>query len=126
MTDETEHQVCTCKERLIKDFREFLLRAGAVFVGATLAILVCTMILKPKLPPVPNFKCPMMHYGFERQMPPHHYMRGFDYNRYERRIPPRYDMEYDHHIKRHHRHHDDWQKFEKPIPSDDYRPPVKR
>ncbi|MDE6138658.1 MAG: hypothetical protein K2F57_04230 [Candidatus Gastranaerophilales bacterium] len=64
MTDEIKK--CDCKEKFLKKLEKFALTAGAVFVGATLAILLSASILKPKCPP------PMMmpYPGIHRQVPP--------------------------------------------------------
>ena len=63
MTDEIK--TCNCKEKCLKTLGKFALNAGAVFVGATLAILLSASILKPNCPP------PMMPYpAFHRQLPP--------------------------------------------------------
>lgn len=64
MTDEIK--TCDCKEKFLKKLADFALTAGAVFVGATLAILLSASILRPKCPP------PMMmpHPGIHRQLPP--------------------------------------------------------
>lgn len=65
MTEEVK--TCDCKEKCIEKLKEFAFIAGAVFVGATLAILLSANLLRPKCP------CPgaMGPYpGIERQMPP--------------------------------------------------------
>jgi hypothetical protein len=51
MTDEIK--TCDCKEKCVKKVKEFSFIAGAVFVGATLAILLSASILRPKQPPMP-------------------------------------------------------------------------
>ena len=63
MTEEVK--TCECKEKA----KKFLFISGAVFVGATLAILVSAAILKPKCPPPPMGMMPPRP-GFERQLPP--------------------------------------------------------
>ena len=55
MTDEEKKCECKC----CKKVKEFLFISGAVFVGAFLAIMLSSAVLKPKMPP-----CPM------RMMPP--------------------------------------------------------
>ena len=64
MTDEIK--TCDCKEKFLKKLADFAFTAGAVFVGALLAILLSASILKPKCPP------PMMmpYPGIHRQLPP--------------------------------------------------------
>ena len=66
----TEENKCECKTCKCKEYaKKFLFIAGAVFVGATLAILVSANILKPKCPPPPmGMMCPRP--GIERQLPP--------------------------------------------------------
>jgi hypothetical protein len=49
MTDEIK--TCDCKEKCLKKVKEFTFIAGAVFVGATLAILLSASLLKPQQPP---------------------------------------------------------------------------
>ena len=46
MTDEIK--TCDCKEKFLKKLADFAFTAGAVFVGALLAILLSASILKPK------------------------------------------------------------------------------
>ena len=72
MTKEVKN--CDCKKKCIAKLQEFATIAGAVFVGATLAILLSANILKPKCP----CKAPMMPPPkFERHMPPHMMHHGF-------------------------------------------------
>ncbi len=52
MTEEIK--TCDCKEKFLKKLSEFCFIAGAVFVGALLAILLSASILKPKCPPYPG------------------------------------------------------------------------
>lgn len=71
-----EFKTCDCKEKCIEKIKEFTFIAGAVFVGATLAILLSASILRPKCP------CPRMMMGphprMERPLPPPpHMMRDY-------------------------------------------------
>jgi hypothetical protein len=80
MTDEMikEEIKCNCKEKFIAKLKEFTFIAGAVFVGATLSILLCANLLKPKCPIGPMGPRPgihgqvhppmMMHRDFDRGM----------------------------------------------------------
>lgn len=72
MTEEVK--TCDCKKKFMAKLKDFALISGAVFVGATLAILLSANILKPKCP----CKGPMMPPRMERHMPPHmmHYYGG--------------------------------------------------
>lgn len=64
-----EEKKCECKTCKCKEYaKKFLFISGAVFVGATLAILVSANILKPKCPPPMYMMGPRM--GIERQLPP--------------------------------------------------------
>ncbi len=67
MTEETK--TCDCKEKAIAKLKEFGFIAGAVFVGATLAILLSAQILKPKCPCPRGMMMPPPR--MERQLPPH-------------------------------------------------------
>lgn len=64
MTEEIKK--CDCKEKAIKKAQEFVFIAGAVFVGATLAILLSANILKPKC----HCPCPIHPPMFAQPMPP--------------------------------------------------------
>ena len=73
MTEEVK--TCDCKQKFMAKLKEFAMISGAVFVGATLAILLSANILKPKCP----CKGPMMPPPrMERHMPPHMMHHGFD------------------------------------------------
>ncbi|MBE7713515.1 MAG: hypothetical protein E7Z87_07215 [Cyanobacteria bacterium SIG26] len=73
MTEEVK--TCDCKQKFIAKLKEFAFIAGAVFVGATLAILLSANILKPKYP----CKAPMMPPPkMERHIPPHRMHHGFN------------------------------------------------
>lgn len=81
MTDELkateETKKCDCKEKAIQKLKEFAFISGAVFVGATLSILLCASILKPKCPMAPFGPMgprPAMH----RQLPPPMMLGNFD------------------------------------------------
>lgn len=67
MTDEVK--TCDCKEKCCKKVKEFLFIAGAVFVGATLAILLCNAITRPKMPPMPNQMPPAFGQNMQGQPP---------------------------------------------------------
>lgn len=67
MTEEIK--TCDSKEKCLKKLKEFAFISGAVFVGATLAILLSAVILKPKCPPCPRgFMGPQPR--MERPLPP--------------------------------------------------------
>ncbi|MBQ8459360.1 hypothetical protein IJ541_04575 [bacterium] len=56
-----ECKCCQCREKL----KEFLFKAGIVYVGVTLAIITSANILKPKCP----CKLKRPYPGIERQLP---------------------------------------------------------
>lgn len=66
-----ENKTCDCSEKAKKALIDFCFKAGAVFVGALLAILVSASILKPKcpcpngmMPPQPRMERPMPNPDF--------------------------------------------------------------
>jgi len=73
--EETKCKCCECREKFVKGAKEFLFKAAVVYVGVTLAIITAANVVKP-----PKCPCKMMkhHPGFERQMPPRDFHRGFD------------------------------------------------
>lgn len=100
MTEEVKK--CDCKEKAIKKLKEFSFIAGAVFLGALLAILLAANILKPKCPPPGPNDMMGPRPRFERQLPPPPAMEGRmgpgqEFGEPEN-MPPRFE---------HHRHQGD-------------------
>lgn len=77
MTEETK---CDCKEKVIERLKKFTFIAGAVFVGATLAILLSASILRPKCPCPRGMMMPPPR--MERHIQPG-YHHGADAKRFE-------------------------------------------
>lgn len=95
-TTEVANKTCDCKERVIAKVKEFLLIAGAVFVGGTLSILLSANLLKPKYSMGPMGP----RAGIHRQLPPPPVM----YGHFNRGAIDRKRCKCHHkHFKKHHR-----------------------
>ncbi len=121
-------KTCDCKEKVINKLKEFVFISGAVFVGATFAILLSVNILRPKCP------CPGGMMGpfprIERQLPPPPMMHPKAYHRGEIKgyhDGPRFEghREYrgDYRINKHHGRH---LREGKPVPSYSKKDPTPR